>query len=63
MNVDEEYEKVLEHLYEKSLVLQDTSLWDPVLRFFFIDALAHLDYTLGILSYTLPVAENIMAQE
>jgi len=63
MNADEEYVTVLEHLYEKSLVLQDTSLWDPVLRFFFIDALAHLDYTLGILAYPYQSPKNIMAQE
>ncbi|MDH7491349.1 MAG: hypothetical protein QHG97_02980 [Methanolinea sp.] len=63
MNADEEYVRVLEHLYEKSLVLHDTSLWDPVLQFFFLDALAHLDYTLGILSYTYQSPKNIMAQE
>ena len=50
MNADSDYVHVLEHLYEKSLILHDTSLWHPVLYFYVIDSLAHIDYTLGILS-------------
>lgn len=63
MQADEEYVRVLEHLYGKSLVLHDMTLWDPVLRFFFLDAIAHIDYTLGILSFTYQSPKNIMAQE
>ncbi|HPA07508.1 MAG TPA: hypothetical protein PLK36_02190 [Methanoregulaceae archaeon] len=61
MNEDKEYVHVLEHLYEKSLVLHDQSLWDPVLYFYFIDALAHIDYTVGLLAYTYQSPKNIMA--
>lgn len=63
MDSDRDYILVLEHLYEKSLVLHDTSLWHPVLYFYFIDSLAHIDYTLGILSYTYQSPKNIMAAE
>jgi hypothetical protein len=51
MTSDPEYVHVLEHLYEKSLILHDESLWHPVLYFYFMDALAHLDYTIGLMSY------------
>ncbi|HMZ31805.1 MAG TPA: hypothetical protein PLY13_04835, partial [Methanoregulaceae archaeon] len=61
MNEDKEYVHVLEHLYEKSLVLHDQSLWDPVLYFYFIDALAHIDYTVGLMAYTYQSPKNIMA--
>jgi hypothetical protein len=51
MASDPEYVHVLEHLYEKSLILHDESLWHPVLYFYFMDALAHLDYTIGLMAY------------
>ena len=63
MNADSDYVHVLEHLYEKSLILHDTSLLHPVLYFYVIDSLAHIDYTLGILSYTYQSPKNIMAGE
>jgi hypothetical protein len=61
MNEDREYVHILEHLYEKSLVLHDQSLWHPVLNFYFIDALAHIDYTVGLMAYTYQSPKNIMA--
>jgi hypothetical protein len=51
MTSDPEYIHVLEHLYEKSLILHDETIWHPVLYFYFMDALAHLDYTISLMSY------------
>lgn len=51
MSSDAEYVHVLEHLYEKSLILQDETMWHPVLAFYYMDALAHLDYTIGLMAY------------
>lgn len=51
MTSDNEYVYVLEHLYEKSLILQDETMWHPVLTFYYMDALAHLDYTIGLMAY------------
>jgi hypothetical protein len=52
MSSDQEYVHVLEHLYEKSLILHDPSLWHPVLDFYFIDALAHIDYSVSLMAYS-----------
>ncbi|MDD1707148.1 MAG: hypothetical protein LUO81_03020, partial [Methanoregulaceae archaeon] len=52
MASDQEYVHILEHLYEKSLILHDPSLWHPVLDFYFIDALAHIDYSVGLMAYS-----------
>jgi hypothetical protein len=51
MPPDQEYVHILEHLYEKSLILQDENLWHPVLAFYFMDALAHIDYTVSLMAY------------
>jgi len=61
MNEDREYVHILEHLYEKSLILHDQTLWHPVLDFYFIDALAHIDYTVGLMTYNYQSPNNIMA--
>ena len=61
MNEDREYVHILEHLYEKSLILHDQTLWHPVLDFYFIDALAHIDYTVGLMTYNYQSPKNIMA--
>ncbi|MCX6694549.1 MAG: hypothetical protein NT074_08420 [Methanomicrobiales archaeon] len=58
-----DYVHAMEHLYEKSLILHDTSQFHPVLSFYFFDALAHIDYTLGLLSYNYQSVKNIMAGE
>ena len=63
MRESNEYLRALLGLYEKALMLHDTSLFHPVLKFYFIDAIAHLDYTLGLLSYNYASPKNIMAME
>ena len=63
MSESKEYVHILEHLYEKSLILHDQSLWHPVLDFYFVDALAHIDYTVGLMAYTYQSPKNIMAAQ
>ena len=58
-----EYEQVLRHLYRKSLMMHNPSDFHPVLRFFFMDTLAHIDYTLGILAYNFMSVRNEMSRE
>jgi len=58
-----EYEQVLRHLCRKSLMMHDPSGFHPVLRFFFMDTLAHIDYTLGILAYNFMSVRNEMSRE
>ena len=58
-----EYEQVLRHLYGKTLTLHSPADFHPVLRFFFMDALAHMDYTLGTLAYNFMSIKNEMARE
>lgn len=63
MSSDPEYVHVLEHLYEKSLILHDETLWHPVFYFYFIDSLAHLDYTVGLQAYTYKSPRVMMTGE
>ncbi len=63
MPEDNEYLNVLDYLYEKTLILQDTTGFNKVLYFYFIDALAHIDYTAGIYAYNIASPKNIMAGE
>lgn len=63
MNGDRDYIHILEHLYEKSLILHDPSLWHPVLSFYFLDSLAHIDYTVGLLAYNYQSPKSMMAGE
>jgi hypothetical protein len=58
-----EYFQVLRYLYGKSLILEDTSEFHPVLHFYFMDAIAHIDYTLGTLAFNFLSAKNEMARE
>ena len=58
-----EYANIMEYLYMKSLVLHDTAMFHPVLKFYFLDALAHIDYTLGLLAYTYTSPRNVMSGE
>ncbi|MCG7855060.1 MAG: hypothetical protein MIO88_04325, partial [Methanoregulaceae archaeon] len=51
MSSDPEYVHILEHLYEKSLILHDETMWHPVLYFYYMDALAHIDYAVGLMAY------------
>ncbi|MDD1718772.1 MAG: hypothetical protein LUQ25_01810 [Methanoregulaceae archaeon] len=63
MGEENEYTRVLEHLYGKSLILHDTALFHKVLYFYFIDALAHIDYTLGIMAFNYQSPKNLMTGE
>jgi hypothetical protein len=63
MQDDNEYLKVLDYLYRKSLMLQDTSGFNKVLYFYLIDSLAHIDYTAGILAYNFGSPKNIIGAE
>jgi hypothetical protein len=63
MQADSEYLHVLTHLYEKSLILHDTSLFNRTLYFYFIDAIAHIDYTCSIYTFNYQSPKNIMGAE
>jgi hypothetical protein len=58
-----EYEKVLEILYNKSLILENFSDFHPHLSFWFFDALAHLDYTISLFAYNADSPRNILSRE
>ena len=58
-----EYNRVLQYLNQKSLILHDTTDFHPVLYFYFIDTLAHIDYTLSVLSYNFQSIRNEMSRE
>jgi hypothetical protein len=60
---EREYFHTLEFLYSKSLILHDTTQFHPVLWFFFLDSLAHIDYTAGILAFNYQSPKNVMAAE
>jgi hypothetical protein len=63
MPEDNEYLRVLDYLYEKTLILEDTSGFDKVLYFYLVDSLAHIDYTAGIYAYNISSPKNLMAGE
>ncbi len=63
MQDDNEFRQVLSHLYGKSLMLHDTGSFHPVLSFYFIDSLAHIDYTASIYTYNYESPKNIMGAE
>jgi hypothetical protein len=63
MNADNEYLHVLTHLYEKSLILHDTSLFNKILYFYFIDSIAHIDYTCSLYAFNYQSPKNIMGAE
>ena len=59
-----EYLNVLEHLHSRMLSQWDVRKFHPVLFFYFVDSLAHLDYTLGLLTYrSHKSAKNILGHE
>ena len=58
-----EYEQVLRQLFGKTLMMHNPGDFHPVLRFFFVDALAHIDYTIGILAYNFMSIRNEMSRE
>ncbi len=63
MSDEREYIAILDNLYRKSLILHDTALFHPVLYFYMIDALAHIDYTVGLLAYNYASPKIIMTGE
>nr|WP_320160635.1 hypothetical protein [uncultured Methanoregula sp.] len=63
MEDDNEYLPVLDYLYGKSLMLHDTGSFNKVLYFYFIDSLAHIDYTASIYAYHYESPKNIMGAE
>jgi len=63
MPEENEFLTVLDYLYEKSLMLQDTSGFNKVLYFYLIDSFAHIDYTAGIYAYNFGSPKNIMGAE
>ncbi len=60
---ENEYVGVMKKLYGKSLILEDPSDFHPVLYFYFVDSLAHIDFTLGILSFNYMSPKNVMNME
>lgn len=63
MQEDNEYLTVLDYLYGKSLMLQDTGGFNKVLYFYLIDSLAHIDYTAGVLAYNYGSPKNVIGAE
>ncbi len=58
-----EYMKVLQQLYEKSLILEDMSDMHPILKFYYFEALAHLDFSISILAYNFQNPRNFLSKE
>lgn len=63
MSDERDYLHTLEFLYSKSLILHDTTQFHPVLWFYFVDSLAHIDYTAGLLAFNYQSPKNVMAGE
>jgi len=63
MQEDNEYIRVIQSLYDRSLILESPSDFHPVLYFFFMDALAHIDFSLNILAYNIQSPRNLMNME
>ncbi len=60
---ENEFLSVLSYLYEKTLILQDPGQFNKVLYFYFVDSLAHIDYTAGIYAFNILSPKNIMGAE
>ncbi|HPY59095.1 MAG TPA: hypothetical protein PLG55_00025 [Methanospirillum sp.] len=58
-----EYERVLKTLYEKSLILENLSDFHPDLSFWYFDAMAHLDYTISLFAYNADSPRNMLSRE
>ena len=58
-----EYHNVLDNLYSKSLVLESVGDFNQVLYFYFMDAIAHIDFSVCILSYNYHNPRNKMNLE
>ncbi|MDK2975017.1 MAG: hypothetical protein PWP08_1388 [Methanofollis sp.] len=60
---EDEYFRVLKRFYEKSLILEDLSDVQPVLYFYYLDALAHVEYTLNSFAFNYQSPKNIMNRQ
>ncbi|MDO5845677.1 MAG: hypothetical protein Q4Q04_02015 [Methanocorpusculum sp.] len=58
-----DYNAAMDALYHKSLVLESPSDMDPVLYFYWMDTVAHLDYTLASLIYSADSIRCMMSAE
>lgn len=58
-----EYHRVLEILYDKSLVLESVGEFNKVLYFYFMDSIAHIDFSVCILAYNYQNTRNMMNLE
>ena len=58
-----EYIQALQALYAKSLVLEDMSAFHPVLGFYYIDALARLDYSISVLAYNIGSPKVLLSHD
>lgn len=58
-----EYTRIMQKFYEKSLILESPNDFHPVFHFYFVDALAHIDFTLGIQAYNYMSPRNVMNME
>jgi hypothetical protein len=60
---ENEYIRIMKKLYQKSLILESPSEFHPVLYFYFIDALAHIDFTICIQAFNYMSPRNVMNME
>jgi len=58
-----EYHHVLDTLYSKSLVLESVGDFNQVLYFYFMDTIAHIDFSVCILAYNYHNVRNKMNME
>lgn len=58
-----EYMQALQALYAKSLVLEDMSSFHQVLGFYYIDALARLDYSIAVLAYNIGSPKVVLSHD
>lgn len=58
-----EYTQILQTLYKKSLILEDMSDFHPILKFWYFDAMAHLDYTISLFAYNADSPRNLLSRE
>lgn len=60
---EDEYFRVLKGFYTKSLILEDPGDIQPVLYFYYLDALAHIEYTLNSFAFNYQSPKNIMNRQ
>ena len=58
-----EYAKVLQILYSRSLILEDMSDFHHAMKFWFFDAIAHLDYSISTLAFNADSPRNLISRE